>query len=270
MTIDYLAARNILVAVKGHAYDHEPFRTMLDAIASARPGLTWTIVEQPGVDALIEAQALDRFAAILFYDMSGIIPGGPEQLTLIDPPHKLQQGFETLLARGMPLLFLHHAIASWPAWPRFARLTGGRYLFQPRVIDGVLVPDAGYIHDQIHHVAPVMPHPVTAGLEDGFDLEDELYLFDVFEEDVIPLMASDHMFSTSNFHSSALAVGGRLFDNEGWDRPPGSALFAWMRHEGASDIIYIQGGHGPTAYGNAGYRTLLGNAIDWLIRDKAA
>src|SRR5690606_36055773 len=145
----------------------------------------------------------------------------------------------------------------------FARIIGGRYLFEPRLIDGVLVPDSGYRHDQVHHVAPVLDHPVTAGLEGGFALEDELYLFDVFEADVTPLMVSDHDFAAPHFHSSALAVQGRLFDNRGWDRPPGSRLFAWTRRDGASDIVYIQGGHGPSAYDNAGYRTLLGNAVDW-------
>lgn len=266
MTIDYLAARNILVAVKGHAYAHDAFREMLDAVAASRADLTFTIVEQPAVDALIEARALGRFAAIIFYDMPGIATGGAEPLTNLEPSDALKSGFEALLTQGMPLLFLHHAIASWPGWPRFARIVGGRYLFQPRMIDGVAIPDSGYRHDQTHRVTPVTAHPVTAGIEDGFTLEDELYLYDVFDTDVTPLMISDHAYVAANFHSSEHAVHGRMFDNDGWDRAPGCPLFAWARREGASDILYVQGGHGPPAYANPGYRTLIGNAVDWLTR----
>jgi type 1 glutamine amidotransferase len=62
-----------------------------------------------------------------------------------------------------------------------------------------------------------------------------------------------------------------MFDNDGWFHPPSSNLIAWARREKASPIVYIQCGHGPTAYANPGFQRLLANAVDWAVgRDAAA
>ena len=53
-------------------------------------------------------------------------------------------------------------------------------------------------------------NPVLEGLGDGFEIEDELYLFEVFEDDVLPLLRSDHAFEESGFFSAALAVKGQI------------------------------------------------------------
>lgn len=57
---------------------------------------------------------------------------------------------------------------------------------------------------------------------------------------------------------------GRLNDNEGWDHAPGSPLVGWTREPGASRVVYLQFGDGPSAYGDANVRRLLGNAIGWV------
>jgi hypothetical protein len=112
---------------------------------------------------------------------------------------------------------------------------------------------------------PVARHPVTAGLDNGFAITDELYLAEIFEDTLDPLMRSDHAFVADEFYSAGRAMAGQLYSREGWTHSPGSNLIAWTRQEKASRIVTVQCGDGPAAYANAGYRTLLGNALAWLM-----
>ena len=81
-------------------------------------------------------------------------------------------------------------------------------------------------------------HPVTQGVPAEFAITDELYLCEIFEDDVEPLLASDHVFEASGFYSAAKAVAeGKMFNNEGWQHAPGSNLIGWTRREGPSPIV---------------------------------
>ena len=126
-----------------------------------------------------------------------------------------------MLDAGRGMVFLHHAVASWPAWPEFAGIVGGRFHYQPADLAGRSWPDSGYVFDVQHTVEVLEPdHPITAGLDTSFDIVDELYLFPVFEEDVVPLMRSRYDFSDSNFFSADLAIRGTRNSNDGWSHPP--------------------------------------------------
>ena len=124
--------------------------------------------------------------------------------------------------------------------------------------------DSGYRHQMAHNVQVVAQHPVTAGLPPSFPMTDELYLYEVFEDEVTPLLRSDYAFTRSNFYSAASAVrDGKMFDNEGWRHDDGSNLVGWIKRCGQSRSVYLQGGDDPAAYANSHYRQLIANAIDW-------
>ncbi len=252
----------ILVPVKGHPYPREVFSGMLESLAG---GHRYTLVEHPAVEAVLHPEFVHRFDAILFYDMPGIDFQVPEPPVFIAPSAAYQAHFEALLLAGMPLLFLHHAIAGWPAWPRYAEIIGGRFLYQPAELRREMRADSGYRHNVTHRVRPVAAHPVLAGLEQGFTIEDEVYLFEVFEDSVSPLLRSGQDFSAPEFYSAAAAMRGAMFSNEGWTHPPGSDLIAWTRQEQASRIMYVQCGDSEAAYANPGLRQLLGNGLAWLL-----
>lgn len=75
--------------------------------------------------------------------------------------------------RGTGLVFLHHALASWPAWEGYAELVGGRYHFWPGTLRGTDRPDSGYLHDAEHRVTVLAPdHPVSRGVDAAFSLRD--------------------------------------------------------------------------------------------------
>ena len=53
---------------------------------------------------------------------------------------------------------------------------------------GTAYPSSGYTDEIRHHITVLdQEHPVCAGLGDGFDIEDELYLHPVFDDSFVPL-----------------------------------------------------------------------------------
>src|SRR6185369_12131218 len=138
------------------------------------------------------------------------------------PPPDYVRSIEALLESGKGLILLNHALAGWPAWPLWRQLSGTTFTMEPRVIDGQEVPPSGYRCDgfgetkghrgAVHRLTPVDPgHPVVAGLEGGFEINDELYLRMPMapSEDIIPLLRSNFSFVPENFNPlpSALKPG---------------------------------------------------------------
>ncbi|MFK8024603.1 MAG: ThuA domain-containing protein, partial [Ilumatobacter sp.] len=172
--------------------------------------------------------------------------------------------FESLLAAGKGMVFMHHAIAGWPTWERYAHVIGGRFHYQPATLDGVDHPDSWYRHDVTHTVEVLdAGHPICSELDPSFEITDEVYLFPVIEGDVQPLMRSTYDFTDTNFYSADRAVRGARNDRTGWSHSRGSDLVAWTKRVGASPIAYIQFGDGPQTYADANYRRIVSNAIRW-------
>lgn len=260
------ADRRALVITGGHNFDGPAFYAMLDDVLGDGCGIQWTHVEHPAAMAFIENPGLaSRYDLLFFYDVPGLEyreGGSPE---IFDPTEQYKAGFEALLETGKPMFFLHHAFIGWPSWSRYADVVGGCFMNMPGYLRGRRVPDGGYRFDVTHRLVPVADHPILAGLEEGFQITDQLYLAEVFEEDVTPLMRSDYPFEPGAFYSAQAAAEGRPDCNEGWERQGGSNLMAWVRHEKNSPIMYLQCGDGPSAYTNAGFRRLVENGVNWLI-----
>jgi type 1 glutamine amidotransferase len=135
----------------------------------------------------------------------------------------------------------------------------------PDSLRGKDCQDSGYRHGITHTVSVVTDHPITRGLPSSFEMTDELYLAEIFTDNVTPLLQSNYSFVEENFYSATKAVKeGKMFDNENWHHPAGSNLVGWSKHYGKSPLVYIQGGDDPVAYENPDYRQLLENAIRWV------
>lgn len=246
MTID------VLVVTGGHPFEAEPFFAVFDALDD----IVWAAADEPSAG----------HDAVVFYDMPGLrFTGGEPPVGTGAPTEAQRRVFDDLCAAGTGLVFLHHAVASWPAWEGFAEMVGARFHYQPARLAGVDYPDSGYRFDVTHRVEVLDPaHPVCAGVGAGFELTDELYCFPVLTDRVTPLMRTT--FDTAdagNFFSADLAIRGRLNTSDGWNHPPGSDLVAWARDVGRSRLVYLQFGDGPAAYGDVNFRRVLGNAIAW-------
>jgi len=254
-------AQNILLSVKGHPYERQAFYNVFDDMDK----LDWTLVEQPAAQALLNVKQAAAYDALVFYDMPGIAFHEDAPPDITPPPEAFRRDFQKLVSTGHGFVFLHHAIAGWQDWETYSEIIGGRFFYLPRECRGEMRQDSGYRHDVTHQVEVLADHPVTAGLPPHFEITDELYLYEVFEDDVTPLLRSDYHFTADNFYSAAAAVcDGKLNDNSGWTHNPGSSLVGWTREVGNSRIVYLQFGDGPSAYANVYYRTLIANAINWV------
>lgn len=254
--------RQLLIPVKGHPFEREPFRQIFSDWEDSET----TFVEQPAAAGLIEPGRAAPFSSILFYDMGGIDFTGPAPPDFVDPPEPFKRGLEALLAEGRHgIVILHHAAAAWPTWERWGEIVGARFFYLPGRHAGQAYPDSGYRHDVAHRVTPVDPgHPVVTGLGNGFALTDELYLWQLFDDDKTPLMRSDFSFTEDSFFSAHQAVQGKRHSRDGWTHPPGSDVIAWAKRIGPTRLVYIQCGDGPQTYENAGFRRLLRNAVEWV------
>ena len=252
--------KEILLVTKGHPFEREPFFTMFDAL----PGVNWTHVEQPAAQALFNVTQATRYDAYVLYDMPGIKFHPDREPTFEQPDEQYKADFLELVHSGHGFVFLHHAIAGWPAWEEYAEIIGGRFLYLPGQLKGTKRQDSGYRHSVEHQVEVVGDHPITRDLPLSMSFTDELYLYEVFEDDVNPLLASDYQFKRDNFYSAAKVVREqKMFDNEGWEHQDGSNLIGWTRIHDSSRIAYLQCGDDPVTYANENFRKLLTNAIHW-------
>ena len=213
-------------------------------------------------------KAMAGFDALVLYDMPGI--DFSRGAAPVEPDPGFQAGLLALLEEGKGVVALHHAIAGWPAWPEYSELLGGRFLYRPGTLRGAQRPDSGYHHDVTHEViADDIDHPVLAGLPERFALTDEIYLSEVFEDSVQPLLRSSAAFTRENFYSANQAISGRMFSNDGWEHADGSNLIGWTKRARNSPLVYLQPGDGPATYDDSNYRRLIENAIRWVCSDEA-
>lgn len=259
----------MLVVTKGHPFEREPFFTMWDELP-----VEWTHVEQPAAQALYDPERAADFDAFVLYDMPGIEFRRGEAPRFVPPPVHFVLGLNELLDAGKGLVVLHHAAAAWPAWEGWAQLVGARFHYQPGRLDGVDWPDSGYVMDATHRVRTVADHPVTAGVADlapdGFELDDELYLWPVLEDDVVPLLRSDATFTSDRFLAAGEAIGAPSTPPGEWSHPDGSDLVGWAKRAGRSPLVYLQFGHGPATWAHEAFRRVLVDAISWVSSDDAA
>jgi hypothetical protein len=256
------------VVTGGHPFDAEAFFAVFDAFA-ASGRIEWhaaTTPSAPGHDDVTHD-------VTVFYDMPGLRfvrsaddPHYPVEL--VEPTTAQQDVYSQLTSAGVGLVFLHHAVASWPAWPGFAELVGARFHYQPGELRGMRYPDSGYRFDVTHTVEVLDErHPVCVGLDPSFTITDELYCFPVLERDVAPLMRTTYdTADCTSFFSADAAIRGRRDDNSGWTHPAGSDLVAWTRAVRASRLVYLQFGDGPVTYADPSFRAVLANAIEWTAR----
>ena len=257
--IDHHSPLNILISVKGHPYERDAFAAVFESFE----GIRHTFVEQPASQAFLNPQAAEPWDVLVFYDMPGI-DFSAQPPNFIEPSETLKIGFKDLLSAGKGMVFLHHAIAGWPLWPEYGEIIGGRFFYASSECRGKAVLDSGYRHDVPHTVSVEdKGHPIAKGLDRTFSLTDELYLCEVFDNDIHPLLTSDYSFDREHFYSAHHAVTGKMFCNDDWPHPEGSSLIGWTKTVDASRICYLQPGDGADTYASEHYRQLLENAIRW-------
>jgi len=253
---------NILVLTRGHPFERDPFFEMIDST-----GYAWSHIEHPAAQKFITSDSLHNYKAIVFYDMPGInLDTAPPKATFFEPNDEFKMSFINHLKKGIGCVFVHHAIAGWPAWEEYGNIIGGRFLYQEEMVKGVKKPDSGYRHDVKYKVMKDGIHPITNGVED-FQITDELYLAEIFEDDINPILRSNYEFTDKNFYSAARALEGEMFSNRDWSHEKGSNIVGWTKKYENSSIAYLQFGDGPSSYKNENFRKLIKQSISWVIKE---
>ena len=212
----------LLVITGGHGFEKVPFYNMMDSLGN----FSYDRIEQPKANELIASPDIDRYDALVFYDMNDSIT--PVQ----------KQAYLRLLQKGKAMVFLHHSLVSYQNWDEFQRIIGGKYYEKATLVNGNSVKSS-YQHDVIIPVKIENPaHPVTKGLAD-FEIYDEVYGNFLTQPTIRPLLSTTH--------------------------PGSSKYIAWTNPFGRSEVLFIQLGHGPEAFGNSNYRKLLRQGMEWSI-----
>lgn len=253
---------NVLVLTRGHPFERDPFFEMIDST-----GYAWSHIEHPAAQKFITSDSLQNYKAIVFYDMPGInLDTAPPKATFFEPNDEFKMSFINHLKKGIGCVFIHHAIAGWPAWEEYGNIIGGRFLYQEEMVRGSKKPDSGYRHDVKYKVMKDGIHPITNGVED-FQITDELYLAEIFEDDINPILRSNYEFTDKNFYSAARALEGEMFSNRDWSHEKGSNIVGWTKKYENSSIAYLQFGDGPSSYKNENFRKLIKQSINWVIKE---
>jgi type 1 glutamine amidotransferase len=149
----------------------------------------------------------------------------------LDEPAK--KNLRDFIEAGGGVVVLHHALLNYQNWAWWDdEVVGGSY----RLSREGNTPSSTVRDDQQIDVMPAGDHPVTAGLG-PFRIRDEAYKNMRMSPKIRPLLTTDHPACDRNL--------------------------AWVGPLEGSRVVAIQLGHGPSAFGNPSYRTLVHNAVLW-------
>jgi type 1 glutamine amidotransferase len=147
-----------------------------------------------------------------------------------------QAAYLELIDQKKPFLFLHHALVSYQHWPEFKKIVGGKY----HTADKTKL--STYQHDDTIRVTiSSKEHPIVEGLSE-FVIVDETYGNCEILPQVTPLLQTAH--------------------------PRSLPLLGWVNPYRQHEIIYLQGGHGPSAFKDPNFLKLLEQAIRWSVEKK--
>ncbi len=141
-----------------------------------------------------------------------------------------------LLEQGKGMVFLHHSLVAYQNWPEFEKIIGGRYF-----LDSTQNNLPSTYHEDVDFSLHIVDrnHPITQGVND-FRIFDEVYGLCAVLPTVHPLLETNH--------------------------PESNRVVAWTNAYRNSRIVYIQPGHGPQIFGDASYRRLLRQSIQWVAK----
>ncbi len=213
-----------LIVTGGHGFEREQFFAMFDSFE----GVEWREVQHPEANDSYTPDERKTYDVIVLYDM------------VQDITDEQKADFAETVKQGKGLVVLHHAIASYQAWPEYAQIMGGKFFLNAEEFEGKNWPASSATHglDFAVEIADAK-HPITKGLAD-FQIHDETYGGFWVSPDAHPLLKVDH--------------------------PQSGEIVGWATKYGKARVAYIQLGHDHFAYENESFRTLVERSILWAAR----
>lgn len=208
----------VLVVTGGHDFERKPFFKMFDGFKD----IEYRETIHPDADQLIRSKEIEAYDVIVFYDM-------PKKID-----ESTKKAFLKLLSNGMPMVFLHHSLASYPDWPEFTKIPGGKYFEKATSTH----EPSSYKHDVEVPVNIVnKDHPITRNMK-NFTIHDEVYGNFLVLPQCMPLLKTTH--------------------------PESTPVIGWTNHYKNARIVYLQSGHDHSAFDNQNYQKLVYRSILWV------
>ena len=260
--------RKLLVITGGHRVAMDEFLGCVSSVCTDR-GWVWAHTTQPTAQMWLRPEFAGQWDAILMHDLPGLPLKRGVAPTPEGPAPDVARDLVALLDVGQPLVVLHHAIAAWPGWEGWAEAIGGRFLYAPGRLRGQDLPSSGYRKGHFT-ISPTAPnHPVCAGIT-PFDVEDELYFAPYFTDRITPLLEHDADLDGALYQDTFDEVShGSSTGVTCAGRGQASPLMGWTTVAGASPVVTLLMGDGPSTFENPMFRCLIGNAIDWVSGTEA-
>jgi len=202
----------VLLVTGGHDYDNR-FHRVLDHDG-------WAVTVDPHPRAF-SGDVRGRFDVVVLYDMTS------------DVDEQRRSNFREFAEAARGIVVLHHALVGYQDWPWYEALIGAKYLEGPE--PGW--PKSTFEHDVHMRVRVERKHPVTAGLPEEFEIDDETY-------GGMRIADTNEVLLTTDAGTS--------------DGP-----LAWVSAYEGARVATIQLGHGPGAFSDANYLRLVKNAVKW-------
>lgn len=221
----------LLVVSGGHSYDTAQFNLMWKSF----PQFDVTFQVLKVGNEIFDDVSHWNYDVLVFYN---------EQ----DPGAKFtdqdKANFLSLTDRGVGLVIMHHAVASYPFWPEFEKIAGVKYTshnFYPPTAD------VSFAKLYVTHDIMVLDtaDPVVKGVARSFTTRDEAYRNMHFAAD-------DHLLMRTHEVDA--------------DTP-----LAWTRHYGNSRVFATVLGHGPNKAGDPNifaepfFRSMMSQGVTWTV-----
>lgn len=216
----------VLIVTGGHPFEPGEFFAMFKEMSGIRYE---SVLLADGKPLALSPGGLKTYDVVVFYDLER---------------DAITAEWQDLVRRGRGLVFLHHALGSFPLSREVKSIMGGSANFffgeYPNLPHSSVSPVTNQRLSIVDRV-----HPVTCGMED-FSLLDEPY---------------DDLDVDSHVHVLVIS-----------DAPKRNTGVVWTWTYEQKRVLYIQPGHGslglpldhgPTAYQNDAFRRLVERGILW-------
>ncbi len=266
--------RRILVVTGGHRVAIDDFLTAIAEICTQR-GWVWAHSTQPSAQRWLSGELAGSWDAILLHDIPGLSLKRGSEPEAVGPDAQTALDVVNLLDAGQGMVVLHHAISAWPGWEGWAEVTGARFLYRPGRLRGEDLPSSGYRIGTYNVRVTDPSHPIAHGISD-FEIDDELYFAPFLTDRLTPFLDNDADMSGELFQdtfdevSNGASTGVTCKDRgEDGGLHGGSRLMGWTTTAGNSPIATLLMGDGPGTFAHPMFRSLLGNALEWVASEEA-
>jgi uncharacterized protein len=187
----------VLVLTGNHSFRAGQFFKMFQD----NPEITFTNSQDVKMAESYDRPDLYSYDVVVLYDV-------PADITDAEKAR-----FLGLFDRGIGVVVLNHAYLSYPSWPEFGRIAGGRYIYQAQEITNGITESICKHHAKFPVTVVAGNHPVTAGLTD-FTINDELYVNMDMAGNSMPLLKTgDEWVAWYRIEKNSRLVGTILGDD---------------------------------------------------------